>query len=78
MLVFWSLHNIRNLEIYIKGIDQLFALVDCEEFKMIRHPHIYCLFDHEYYNLEKSDDNIEPEDAGKKYVLDVFKAFPDV
>jgi hypothetical protein len=59
-------------------MDQLFALVDCEEFKMIRRPHIYCDFTFDDYNLEKSDDNIEPEDAGRKYDLDVFKAFPDV
>ncbi len=78
MLVHWSLHKIRNLLITIYSGDQLFALVDCEEFKMIRRPHIYCDFLYSDYNLEKSEDNIEPVNAERKYVLDVFKAFPDV
>ncbi len=63
----------------IKRENQLFALVDCEEFKKIRHLHIIfhvSLSDKIY--LEKSDDNIKPEDADRKYVGDVFNAFPAV
>ncbi len=53
--------------------------MDCEEFKKIRHLHIIV---HDRYkskiDLEKSDDTIKPEDADRKYVTDVFNAFPDV
>jgi hypothetical protein len=79
MLVNCNLHNLRNLEINLKGKNELFALVDCEEFMMIRNPHI--TFGTNYgdkIHLEKGNDNIKPEDADTKYVADVFKAFPDV
>jgi hypothetical protein len=59
-------------------VSQLFALVDCDEFKMIRRPHIIFNTSIDVADLEKSDDNNEPEDADIKYVTDVFKAFPDV
>jgi hypothetical protein len=53
--------------------------VDCEEFKKIRHLHIIVLVDYDNeFDLEKSYDNIKPEDADIKYVTDVFNAFPDV
>ncbi len=53
--------------------------MDCEEFKKIRHLHI--IFDvsqSDKIDLEKCDDNIKPEDADRKYVTDVFNAFPAV
>jgi hypothetical protein len=53
--------------------------VDSEEFKKIRNLHIIIanyLFNE--IDLEKSDDNIEPEDADRKNVTDVFNAFPAV
>ncbi len=60
-------------------MSQLSALVNCEEFKKIRHLHIIL---HVRYgdkiDLEKSDDNIKPEDADRKYMTDVFNAFPAV
>ncbi len=59
-------------------MSQLFALVECDEFKMIRRPHIIFITSNDVFDLEKSDDNNEPEDADRKYVTDVFKAFPDV
>ncbi len=50
-----------------------------EKFKMIRRPHIIIFdFSSDIKKLEKSDDINEPEDADRKYVTDVFKAFPDV
>ncbi len=52
--------------------------MDCEEFKKIRHLHI---LNHDWpksIHLKKSDDNINPEDADRKYVTDVFNAFPAV
>jgi hypothetical protein len=54
--------------------------VDCEEFKKIRHLHIIHASNRysDEFDLEKSDDNIKPEDADRKYVTDVFNAFPDV
>jgi hypothetical protein len=53
--------------------------LDCEEFKKIRHLHIIAnLFDYDEFDLEKSVDKIKPEDAGRKYVTDVFNAFPAV
>ncbi len=56
--------------------------MDCEEFKKIRHLHIICHFKggsgNSDVDLEKSDDNIKPEDAGRKCVTDVFNAFPAV
>jgi hypothetical protein len=79
MLVDCNLHNLFNLEIIFNKGNQLFALVDCEEFKKIRHLHIIFHFQYgDKFDLEKSDDNIKPEDAGRKYVTDVFNAFPDV
>ena len=44
---------------------------------MIRHPHIN-LYGIHVIELEKSDDNNEPEYAGRKYVTDAFNSFPDV
>jgi hypothetical protein len=78
MLVQCNLHNLRNLKIKIDGVSKLFALVDCDEFKMIRRPHIIFNTRIDVTDLEKSDDNNEPEDADRKYVTDVFKAFPDL
>ncbi len=51
--------------------------MDCEEFKKIRNLHIILYCYNKIY-LEKSDDNIKPEDADRKYVADVFNAFPAV
>ncbi len=46
---------------------------------MIIRPHIIIrLVGRDKIVLEKSENNIEPEDADRKYVTDVFKAFPDV
>jgi hypothetical protein len=79
MLVDCNLHNLFNLEIKFDEENQLFALVECEEFKKIRHLHINIDIENEdEFDLEKSEDNIKPEDAGRKYVTDVFNAFPDV
>jgi hypothetical protein len=78
MLVQCNLHNLRNLKIKIDNQSQLFALVDCDEFKMIRRPHIIIDTSDGVFDLEKSDDNNEPEDADRKHVTDLFKAFPDV
>jgi hypothetical protein len=78
MLVDCNLHNLRNLEIKIWKEDQLFALVDCEEFKKIRHLHIIITDIYGKIVIEKSEDNIKPEDADRKYVTDVFNAFPAV
>jgi hypothetical protein len=53
--------------------------VDCEEFKKIRRLHI--IFNVSFLDeidLEKIDDNIKLEDADRKYVTDVFNAFPAV
>ncbi len=52
--------------------------MDCEEFKMIRRPHIIIRCISVEIHLEKSDDNNEPEDENRKYITDVFKAFQDV
>jgi hypothetical protein len=53
--------------------------VDCVEFKKIRHLHIIANVSYsDKFDLEKSDDNIGPEDADRKYVTDVFNAFPAV
>ncbi len=53
--------------------------MDCEEFKKIRHLHIIIVAGlNNPIHLEKFDDNIKPEDADRKYVTDVFSAFPDV
>ncbi len=72
-----NLHNLPNLEITIKYVSELFALVDCEEFLMIRRPHII-IFYLDVAELEKSGDNYEPEDADRMWVKDVLEAFPDV
>jgi hypothetical protein len=77
MLVYCNLHNLPNLEIEIDSVRQLFALVDCEEFMMIRSPHIK-IISLDLDDVEKSDDNNEPEDADREYVTDVLQAFPDV
>ncbi len=46
---------------------------------MIKRPRIVIRLNYrDKIDLEKSDDNMEPEDAEKKYVTDVFKEFPDV
>jgi hypothetical protein len=78
MLVHCNLHNLPNIQISINGINQLLAFVGCEEFKMIKRPHIIVNEFVEKIQLEKSYDNIKPVDAGIKYVADVFEAFPDV
>jgi hypothetical protein len=52
--------------------------VDCEEFKKIRHLHIILNVGLSKIYLEKSDDNIKPEDVDRKYMTDVFNAFPAV
>ncbi len=52
--------------------------MDCEEFKMIRHLHIIIVDIRNIINFEKSVDNVRPEDADRRYVTDVFSAFPDV
>ncbi len=52
--------------------------MDCEEFKKIRHLHIIITDRYGKIDFEKSDDNIKPEDADRKYVTDVFNAFPAV
>ncbi len=57
-------------------MDHLFALVDSEEFKKIRHLHIIVKGGYDKIDLEKSDDNIKH--ANRKYLADVFNAFPDV
>ncbi len=77
MLVDCKLHNLCNIEINIQ-VNKLFDLVECEEFKMIRCPHIIIQELSDENDLENSDDNIEPRDANRKYIGDVFKAFPDV
>ncbi len=59
-------------------MSQLFALVNCEEFKKIGHLHIILDVSLGKNYLEKSDDNIKPEDADRKYMTDVFNAFPAV
>ncbi len=48
MLVDCNLHNLFNLEIKIEKENKLFALVDCEEFKKIRHLQIF-------YDVENDD-----------------------
>ncbi len=79
MLVQCNLHNLRNLKITIYDVSELFSLVDCDEFMMIRRPHIIIDSSSNYsFDLEKSDDNNGPVIADRKYVTDVFKAFPDV
>ena len=50
--------------------------MDCEEFKKIRHLHIIVKGGYDKIDLEKSDDNIKH--ANRKYLADVFNAFPDV
>jgi hypothetical protein len=53
--------------------------VDCEEFKQIRHLHIFFDFGNDsVIRLEKSDYNIKPENPTRKYMKDVFNAFPAV
>ncbi len=52
--------------------------MDCEEFKKIRHLHIIITDKYDKIDLEKSDVYIKPEDADRKYVTDVFNAFPAV
>ncbi len=52
--------------------------MECEKFKMIRRPHIIITNFGDKIELEKSDDTNKPEDANRKNVTDVFKAFPDV
>ncbi len=53
--------------------------MDCEEFKQIRHLHIIIDDRNEdEIDLEKSGDNIKPEDADRKYMTEVFNAFPAV
>jgi hypothetical protein len=64
MLVNYKLHNLRNLVINL-GDDKLFALVDCEEFKMIRRPHIIIKIISSFLEM-------------RKRMTDVFNAFPDV
>jgi hypothetical protein len=78
MLVNCNLHNLRSLEIKLKGLNILYGLVGCEEFKMIRRPRIFIYAYDDKIDLEESDNNIKPEDADRKYLTDVFKALPDV
>ncbi len=50
MIVDCKLHNLSNLVFKILEFEnRLFSLVDCEEFKMIRRPHII-IADHNNYN----------------------------
>jgi hypothetical protein len=65
MLVQCNLHNLRKLSIKIRTWKQLFDLMGCKEFKIIRRPHI--ILDIVYDIL-----NIRMENS------DVFKAFPEV
>ncbi len=46
MLEYWSLHNIRNLEISISGGKKLFELLEGNNFNQIR-PHIIINFDYD-------------------------------
>ncbi len=79
ILVRDNLHNLPKLEIKIYKYNQLFDLVDCEEFKMISRPHIIIYpSTGNSIPLRLSDDNVELRDANRKNVSDVFKAFPDV
>jgi hypothetical protein len=73
MLVNYNLHNLRNLEIKIIQVDHLYSLVDCEEFKMIRHLHII-IYGWNY--ILKREDDMKPSKI--KLLTDVFSAFPDV
>jgi hypothetical protein len=79
ILVRDNLHNLPKLEITIYRYNQLFDLVDCEEFKMISRPHIIIYpIGGNSIPLRLSDDNIELRYGDRKNVSDVFKAFPDV
>ncbi len=63
----------------IRKENQLFALVDCEEFKKIRHLHIFFHVGFpKNIHFEKSVYSNKPEDADRKYVADVLNAFPAV
>ena len=75
MLVNCNLHNLRYLEIMTDDVYKIFSLVDCEEFKKIRHLHIIINDFPNEIHLEMSDVN---KDADIKYATDVFNAFPDV
>ncbi len=66
MLVNCNLHNLSNLVINKVNEIGLFALVNCEEFKMIRRPQIII------------DELLSYDDRTTKQLTDIFNAFPDV